>query len=175
MAVDVKIDMNSIMNKVNTFIGSSAFQSKAAVSAKTEADTKASVICSDLVACIESAIGSSGLSGGAIAAIGDVSASVTDLGNGEYHIEATIGKESRPSLYPEEGGYPDGATDMAGLFDKGYSAGGVVHGEWHGSRIRSLPHRSGVGFVAHAVAEFKGKHGADDGVVSVDYDQNRFQ
>lgn len=173
MAVNVKIDMDSIMNKVNTFIGSSAFQSKAAVSAKTEADTKASVICSDLVACIESAIGSSGLSGGAIAAIGDVSASVTDLGNGEYRIEATIGKNSRPSLYPEE--YPDGAKDMAGLFDKGYSAGGVVYGEWHDRRIRSLPHRPGVGFVAHAVAEFKGKHGADDGVVSVNYDQDRFQ
>ena len=173
MAVDVKIDMNSIMNKVNTFIGSSTFQSKAAAATKAEADAKASAICSDLVACVESAIGSSGLSGGAIAAIGGVSASVTDLGNGEYHIEATIGQESRPSLCPEK--YPDGATDMAGLFDKGYSAGGVVYGEWHGNRIRSLPHRPGVGFVAHAVAEFQGKHGADDGVVSVDYDHGRFQ
>ena len=173
MAVDVKIDMNSIMNKINGFVGSDTFRSKAAAATKAEADAKASAICSDLVACVESAIGSSGLSGGAIAAIGGVTASVSDLGNGEYHIEATIGQESRPSLYPE--GYPDGATDMASLFDKGYSAGGVVYGEWHGNRIRSLPYRAGAGFVADAVADFKGRHGADDGVVSVDYDRGRFQ
>ena len=114
-----------------------------------------------LVNCIENAISSSGLSGGAIAAIGSVHKdSVTETGTvpGQrvsFEVGVSIDQQSRPSLIPVEG-----VSDMASLLDRGYSARIRVYGEWHGAYIGSLQHRSPTHFVQNGVSNFNASYGS---------------
>lgn len=109
--------------------------------------------------CINSSVSSSGLSGMAVAAVGQASvASISDMGDG-IHYDASIDlpANSRPSLVPEKYG---GINDMAVLFNAGYDAGGTVTGEWHGIIVTSLPHRPALHFVQSGVDDFNGNYGS---------------
>lgn len=69
---------------------------------------------------------------------------------------------SRPSLDPEK--YPEGAKNIIVLFDKGYSAGGAVFGEWHEDLVWSLRTRKGLGFMERAVDNFNSLYGSKWGI-----------
>lgn len=119
-----------------------------------------------LAQCIQNAISSSGLSGGAIGAIGAVSAGgAENVGKFTYKVTASVDQQTRPSLDIDRYG---GVTDMALLFDKGYSAGGRVFGEWNGRYIGSLVSRPATNFVERGVDEFKGSVPANCEVISTD-------
>ena len=74
------------------------------------------------------------------------------------------GDLSRPSLDPAR--YPEGARNIIVLFDKGYSAGGAVFGEWHGEMTVSLRTRYGIGFLQRAISTFNSLYGLEWGVVA---------
>lgn len=119
-----------------------------------------------LAQCIESAIAGSGLSSGAISAVGSVSAGGAEhVGKFTYKVTASVEQNSRPSLKPSK---YDGVDDMALLFDKGYSAGGSVFGEWHGSNIWSKRSRPATNFVEMGMADFVSKVPANCEVISTD-------
>ena len=115
-----------------------------------------------MVECVHNAITSSGLTGGAIAAIGNASKdSVAETGRTgntiTFKVGVSVDQQSRPSLDPGRYG---SVMDMAALFNNGYIAGGVVRGEWHGMMIDSLTHRPPTYFAEHAVDMFNSMYGA---------------
>lgn len=119
-----------------------------------------------LAQCIQNAISSSGLSEGAIGAIGSVSSGGAEkVGKFTYKVTASVDQQTRPSLDIDKYG---GVTDMALLFDKGYSAGGHVFGEWHGNYIRSLISRPATNFVERGMEEFVGSVPANCEVIDTD-------
>lgn len=156
------INSSSLHSKFTSYVKENHNEILKASSA--EAEKIANEAGGVLVRCINNAISSSGLSGGAIAAIGDVSStSAVEAAPGKYEVEVSIGTQSRPSLAPVEYG---GVRDMAALFNNGYSAGGRVFGYWHGSWIGSLTFRDGAHFVEIGVNDFNAGYGSQYNAVA---------
>lgn len=153
---------SSVEAKIMSYFNSGRFEHDHAA----EIDAKGRTIAREagilLSTCIDLAAHTSGLSGIAIAAIGESSvgdvAKKGRVGNKiEYEIDVSVPQQSRPSLVPEKYG---SVNDMAALLNNGYSAGGVVDGYWHGNYIHSLTFRSPTNFVENGVADFNAKYGA---------------
>lgn len=157
------INSKSILSKLTTASNSSGFVSRCEGAINGLTKEKAEEAGDKLEDCINGAISSSFSSSGAVAAIGSVERSPatlisTSAGVCRYYITVSIEQQSRPSLYPEK--YGDGAYDMAGLLDHGYSIGHAVYGEWHGNYIFGLRSRPATRFVAQGVDDFNGNYGA---------------
>lgn len=158
-----KINTKSILSKLSAATKSEGFiaRNKGAITGVTK--EKAEEAGDKLVDCINNAISSNFSSSGAIAAIGSIDRSPAveesvSAGVCVYHIDVTVEQQSRPSLYPKK--YGEGAYDMAGLLDHGYSTGHAVYGEWHGDYIFGLRSRPATRFVAQGVDDFNNSYGA---------------
>ena len=162
----------SFFSKIGNVGKSGAVLKEATVASEAEALSKATEAGEQLAQCVINAISSSGMNGGAIAAVGDVaSTGATKVGEGVYQVGVTIGSEFRPSLVPEKYG---GINDMAALLNNGYHAGNYVVGEWHGNIIRSLTDREGAHFVQAGASDFMGSYGGPGHIVSLTI-SDRFQ
>lgn len=149
------INMDSIASKLHAWIGSNDSKMKAA--GREEALKIASEATSLLVDCMNNAITGSGLDGGALAAVGDVSStSPVEISDGKFESTVSISSNFRPSLDPDRYG---GVNDMAALFNNGYSAGGRVFGMWHGEYVGSRISRPPLHFVQHGVDIFNAFYG----------------
>lgn len=83
---------------------------------------------------------------------------LTPVGNGQYTITLGFqGNFARPSLQPSKYGY---VSNIVALFNNGYSASGIVYGDWHGVKTASRQERAGTHFVNQAVATFNSTCGA---------------
>lgn len=155
----MSVNVSAIKAAINGYVNSPAFKSanKAAISEVTR--EKAEEATQLLADCINRAIASSGMSGGAVAAVGTaVSGGVTPVGDGSsYRGTVLLPGQSRPSLYPEKYG---AVIDMALLLNNGYSARDKVFGIWHGEPVKSLQFRTGAHFVPNGVREFNAGYGA---------------
>lgn len=163
------VNVGSITAKFNAAISSAGFKSRAA--GKIDGSAIAAQAGAELASAINSAMGS--LSGAEQSAVGSASAGgVSDLGNGIYEVGITIPAQSRPSLIPEKYG---GATDMAALFNNGYSAGRqVVVFDSSGNFVgASRQFRFPAHFVQNGVAAFGGGGGNYE-VISINI-SGRFQ
>lgn len=141
-----------------------------AAASEAEAEAIAAAIASAaaplLAESVEEAISGSGLSGGAIGAIGSVSAGGAEhVGKFTYKVSASVDQQFRPSLVPDLYG---GVDDMALLFDKGYSAGNKVYGMWHGAYTGSLTSRPATNFAERGLEIFEGKVPANCEIVGTD-------
>lgn len=157
------VNSQSIFSKLSAATNSGGFVARNKVAINRVTKEKAEEAGDKLVDCINNAISSNFSSSGAIAAIGSVDRSPAveegmSAGVCVYHIDVNVEQQSRPSLYPEK--YGDGAYDMAGLLDHGYSIGHAVYGEWHGNYIFGLRSRPATRFVAQGVDDFNGNYGA---------------
>lgn len=160
------VNMGSIMRKIKSYMKSPSGKAAAAVAGEEQALEAASQAGSQLASCIESAISASGLSGGAVAAVGSVSASgASKTGDTSFEVTISIDQQSRPSLAPEKYG---GVDNMAVLLNNGYAAGGRVYGEWHGSYIGSRVSLGGAHFVQQGVANFEGSYGGPCIIAGID-------
>lgn len=153
------INMGSITSKMDSYLKTNTGALSAATSAEGRAI--AAEAGSKLVRCIEDAIAYSGMSGGAIAAVGEVSSTLpveVDAKNGVFEVYVSIGRESRLSLDPDTYG---GVFDMAALLNNGYDTEGRrVRGLWHGKYIWSNPFRDGAHFVEIGVNNFNSAYGS---------------
>lgn len=148
--------------RLNSYIKSGAIMKKYGNEIAAKARKQAEEAGNAMVSCVDQAISSSGLTGGAIAAIGDasvdsISESARFADSIKFKVGVSIGQQSRPSLDPGKYG---SVNDMAALFNNGYSAGGTVRGVWHGMVITSLPFRPPTYFAQHAVDAFNSQYGA---------------
>ena len=156
------INMSSISAKIGSFISSNP--STVANMVREKAEKIANEAGEQLVSCIRNAISASGLNGGAIAAVGDVSStSAVELAPGKFQVDVSIDAQSRPSLVPDRYG---GVDDMASLLDRGYSAGARVYGYWHGNYTGSLQQRDGAHFVQSGVDTFNATYGGQYNAVA---------
>lgn len=156
----ISINRASITAKVNAAIGSASFQAKGIKGMdKAKALAIANQAGQDLAQAIQSAASAS-LSGGELAAVGDISSGgATEIGDGVYQIGINISQQSRPSLWQ------GAAYDMAALFNIGWGGGGT-YGMWHGERIRGRRFRPGSYFVQNGVEAF-GSGNGDYKVLSI--------
>lgn len=153
------INVGSLKNKFDTYIGSTSFKTKAGAASEGQAMLIVSEAGESLANSISQAIVSNLNSGGAVAAVGSVSVeSPRKIGYGEYSIGVNIEQQFRPSLVPEKYG---GVDDMAALFNNGYVAANPVFGIWHGRPTRSVTIRVGAGFVGKGVYNYLTTHTGD--------------
>lgn len=156
------VNSASFHAKLNSFLKNGGVMSKYGDIIASKGRAIAERAGDAMVGCVNNAIASSGLTGGAIAAIGNVSKdSVAETGRTgdtiQFEVGVSVDQQSRPSLDPGKYG---GVMDMAALFNNGYIAGGVVRGEWHGMIIDSLTHRPPTYFAEEAVDMFNSMYGA---------------
>ena len=154
----MSVNNNAILSELTRVANSSAFKSEnknAILSATRETAEEA---LGKLADCISIAISSSGLSGGAIEAIGHpTTLGVYESGTG-FIGYVDMPENFRPSLVPKKYG---GINNMAALFNNGYQAGDYVTGLWHGKNVRSLEYRPASDFVEQGVSNFNGNYGSD--------------
>ena len=162
------VNVGSITAKFNAAIGSAGFKSKCA--GKINGAAIAAQAGADLASAINSAMNGS-LSAAELGAVGSASSGgVSDLGNGIYQVGITIPTQFRPSLLPDIYG---GVSDMAALFNNGYSAHPLTVIDVSGKIRKSRPFRAPAYFVQNGVAAFGGGSG-DYEVISIDI-SGRFQ
>lgn len=93
-----------------------------------------------------------------------------NIGGNQYQIEVYFNNDlRRESLAPSS--YPDGIQNIAALLNKGYSAGHVVRGMWHGEDAISLKQRSGTHFIDNAIRDFMGNYAVEYGVLDITSDE----
>ena len=126
-------------------------------------DAIAALAASELANCMNNAIAGS-LTGNEMYAVGVASsAGVSKLGGGMYEIGVNIPAQFRPSLMPDVYG---GVSDMAALFNNGYSAHPLTVIYADGSMRSSRPFRSPAQFVQTGLQMFAGSGGGAYTVVS---------
>jgi len=157
------INWGAIEGKIMRYYNSSKFDKDHDAEISRKLAQNAETAGELLVECIEGEISSSGLSGGAIAAIGSVTkdgaVSAGGLGrNKKYQVGVSVDQNSRPSMYYEKYG---SVIDMAMLFDWGYDASAPVYGMWHGAPAHSLVSRPPTHFFEGGVNRFNSSYGAE--------------
>ena len=157
-----EVNWGAIDSKIRSYVNSAKFDKDHDAEISAKLAKNAEEAGSLLVDCIEGAISSSGLSGGAIAAIGNVSnGGAYDAGgigrSKKYSVDISVDQNTRPSLYEAKYG---SVIDMAMLLDWGYDAKAPVYGEWHGALAHSLVHRSPTHFFEIGVNRFNDSYGA---------------
>lgn len=170
------INMDSILSKANTFLGSSSGMKKRNVCAQEILSGKKNSgnfkhtpeeAASKFIEVLKNSIDTSGLSPNAISAISNIDyGDVTIHGTtGTVKIQF-VGDMSRPSLAPN---VFDGIDDIVALFNNGvdHKMRGV-HGTWHGKETWSRTVIPGTHFIEQAVSTFMGLYAAEYGVISID-------
>lgn len=129
-----------------------------------DADAIAALAASELANCVNSAIAGS-LTGNEMWAVGVATPTApSKLGGGMYEIGVNVPAQFRPSLMPEIYG---GVSDMAALFNNGYSAHPLtVYYPGTGEIKRSRPFRSPAQFVQTGLQMFAGHGGGAYTVIS---------
>lgn len=170
------INMDSILSKANTFLGSSSGMKKRNVCAQAILSGNKNFgnlkhtpeeAASKFIEVLKNSIDTSGLSPNAISAISNIDyGDVTIHGaTGTVKIQF-VGDMSRPSLVPN---VYDGIDDIVALFNNGvdHKMRGV-HGTWHGNETWSRTVIPGTHFIEQAVSTFMGLYATEYGVISID-------
>lgn len=128
-----------------------------------DGDAIAALAASELANCMNNAIAGS-LTGNEMYAVGVASSGgYSKIGGGMYEVGVNIPAQFRPSLLPDIYG---GVSDMAALFNNGYSAHPLTVIDVSGNIRSSRPYRSPAQFVQTGLAMFAGQGGGAYTVVS---------
>lgn len=173
------INMDSILSKANTYLGSSSGMEKRNVCAQKALLGSISLksgsvkhtpeeAASKFIEVLKDSIDTSGLSPNAISAISSIDyGDVTIHGNVGTVKIYFVGDMSRPSLAPNS--YPGGISDIVALFNNGVDhTMRAVHGTWHGKETWSRTVIPGTHFIEQAVNTFMGVYATEYSVISID-------
>ncbi len=177
------INIDSIMKKLNAYVGSSDGQAvtkeyiaecvakgirlKGGVSGAGGTGALVTVVemedaAKKLISSIQNIARSFGIDGSITALMDSLTHSAPiKQADGSYEVDIYFaGDKHRESLYPK--GYPDGIDNIVALLNNGFQIGSdreQAFGVWHGQMTRGLRSREGLHFIQEAVFEFNSAYG----------------